>query len=33
MRRHDADVGLFRFTIVVVAIGFAWSSFALAERG
>lgn len=32
MRRHDTYVGLVRSTVVVCAIGFAWSSFALAEK-
>jgi hypothetical protein len=32
MRRHDAYVRLIRSTVVVFAIGFAWSSFALAEE-
>jgi hypothetical protein len=32
MRRHDTYVGLIRSTVLVLAIGFAWSSFALAEE-
>jgi hypothetical protein len=32
MRRHDRCVGLIRSTVVVCAIGFAWSSFALADE-
>ena len=32
MRKHDAFVGMIRSTVVVVAIGFAWSSFAVAKE-
>lgn len=32
MRRHDTYVGVIRSTVVVFAIGFAWSSFALADE-
>lgn len=32
MRRQDAYIGLIRSTVVVVAIGLGWSSFALAEE-
>lgn len=32
MRKHDAYVRLIRSTIVVFVIGFAWSSFALADE-
>jgi hypothetical protein len=32
MRRHDAYLGVIRSTCLVFAIGFAWSSFALAEE-
>jgi hypothetical protein len=32
MRRHDTYIGLIRSTVFVVAIGFVWSSFALAEE-
>jgi len=32
MRRHDAYARVIRSTVIVFAIGFAWSSFALAEE-
>jgi len=32
MRRQDTYVGVIRFTVVVCAIGFGWSSFVLAEK-
>ena len=32
MRRHEAYIGVIRSTVVAVAIGFAWSPFALAEE-
>ena len=32
MRRLDAYIGVIRSIVVVFAIGFAWSSFALAEE-